>query len=401
MNPEFIVWDQIALHGASPEKTINIVKQYCPTASDEEIRILIEKTIDDMKSPLFKSAHKKVGEMKLPRKLCVDSWHMHPSNIEFITTVPTRALINFVISRVNSFDELVVFAEYYKDGLKWHQGVGECLYDVNELINAIVNLVPNKIDNVAVVAKIAGRNSIDISKFQTTSGKLRNDYEFSSYLSPQESDAMRAFWLGFREIIPAKEESDWDVMKLEVSYEKLRLLAKSLHGCPLTLQQYDDMAEESREKQLKAQIQDKKERIRKYFPLLHILEEKYGQGFDILFLHSASVIMDKIKGVERFNEMRAPVEMKNSGWKMLAEARQEFESFTTYNKTDVYNHLLDFYLFEHGSYLPNAPKGTSKKIGELTPFIKDLWECCESANNRKDDIWKKGTRLRGAGFSKQ
>jgi|TARA_R110000851_G_C12989800_1_gene557189 hypothetical protein len=339
--------------------------------------------------------------MKLPKKLYVEHTHGHSSNTEFITTVPTRALINFFISNVKSFDELKAFREHYMRGLKAQgmRGRMERQYAAEELVNVIISLIDNDLDCVAIINKIANRNSIDISKFPSDSRGM--DYN-EGFLPTEEASAMESLWIGCRESDEMEGCSvDFELVRLEVEYEKLMQLAKSLHGCLLSPQQYDNMASKSHKKQLDVLISLRKNTIREEFPLIGILEERHGQGFDILFLSQASKLMNRIKRLETLNNLRAPKVIVDNEWKMLAEARQEFESFTTYNKTDVYSHLLDFYLFEHGSYLPNAPKGTSKKIGELTPFIKDLWECCESANNRKDDIWKKGVRMRGAGFSKQ
>jgi len=46
MSPKFIVWDQIALHGASPEETFNTVKEYFPEISDEELNVLIQEEVN-------------------------------------------------------------------------------------------------------------------------------------------------------------------------------------------------------------------------------------------------------------------------------------------------------------------------------------------------------------------
>ena len=45
MDAKFIVWDQIALHGASPKETFNIVKEYFPEISDEELEVLIQEEV--------------------------------------------------------------------------------------------------------------------------------------------------------------------------------------------------------------------------------------------------------------------------------------------------------------------------------------------------------------------
>jgi len=46
MNPKLVVWDQIALHGATPEETFNIVKEYFPEISDEELNVLIQEEVN-------------------------------------------------------------------------------------------------------------------------------------------------------------------------------------------------------------------------------------------------------------------------------------------------------------------------------------------------------------------
>ena len=43
---KFVVWDQIALHGATPEETFDIVKEYCPEISDEELNVLIQEEVN-------------------------------------------------------------------------------------------------------------------------------------------------------------------------------------------------------------------------------------------------------------------------------------------------------------------------------------------------------------------
>ena len=42
---KFIVWDQIALHGASVEETLSVVKEFFPEVSDEDINSLIQEEL--------------------------------------------------------------------------------------------------------------------------------------------------------------------------------------------------------------------------------------------------------------------------------------------------------------------------------------------------------------------
>jgi len=46
MNPTFIIWDQIALHGATPEKAFSTVKEFFPEIPDEELRVLIQEEVN-------------------------------------------------------------------------------------------------------------------------------------------------------------------------------------------------------------------------------------------------------------------------------------------------------------------------------------------------------------------
>jgi hypothetical protein len=45
MDAKFIVWDQISLHGATPKETFNIVREYFPEISDEELNVLIQEEV--------------------------------------------------------------------------------------------------------------------------------------------------------------------------------------------------------------------------------------------------------------------------------------------------------------------------------------------------------------------
>ena len=51
MNPKLVIWDQIALHGASPEETFDTVKEYFPEISDEELNVLIQEEINKVGNP--------------------------------------------------------------------------------------------------------------------------------------------------------------------------------------------------------------------------------------------------------------------------------------------------------------------------------------------------------------
>ena len=46
MDEKFIVWDQIELHGATPEETFDIVREYFPDISDERLNKLIQDAVD-------------------------------------------------------------------------------------------------------------------------------------------------------------------------------------------------------------------------------------------------------------------------------------------------------------------------------------------------------------------
>ena len=49
MTEKFIVWDQIALHGASPEEAFKVVKEHYPEICDEELNRLIQQEVEKEK----------------------------------------------------------------------------------------------------------------------------------------------------------------------------------------------------------------------------------------------------------------------------------------------------------------------------------------------------------------
>ena len=49
MDEKFIVWDQIALHGASPEEAFEVVKEHYPEVCDEELNKLIQQEVENLR----------------------------------------------------------------------------------------------------------------------------------------------------------------------------------------------------------------------------------------------------------------------------------------------------------------------------------------------------------------